>query len=370
MHCRSTTPQRSSGRSASRRRRTRVGLLGDVVVLRAAIARGAREYAGDRAERAAAAGACSSKVAARARGEARAWDLPERGSHQQDGQLVHAARPAAARRSAAGLSPPRRSIWNSPAARAARSSSRRTSVTSLPSSRSGARSGASPCSSTRCARENNWGIGDFTDLAELLRLAAGGRRGFRRHQPRACVVSVGPDAVFAVFRVEPPRAERDVHRRRERCSKCRARGARRRSWRDSGFRARLAKARAATHVDYPAVASLKMPVLQAAFERFRTEHLARHTARAAACREFLRERGEAMRLHTLFDAIDRHLRRHQGTGAGLAQLAARNIASPDGEAVRRFAQRTCRRGGFPWLPAVARRRAVRRGAQARARARV
>src|SRR5678815_410122 len=73
---------------------------------------------------------------------------------------------------------------------------------------------------------------------------------------------------------------------------------------DPGFRARLAKVRATTQVDYAAVASLKMPVLEAAFERFRTEHLGRHTTRAAACRAFLRERGEPMRLHTLFDAID------------------------------------------------------------------
>ena len=90
---------------------------------------------------------------------------------------------------------------------------------------------------------------------------------------------------------------------------------------DPGFRARLAQVRAATHVDYAAVASLKMPVLRAAFERFRTEHLARHTARAAACRAFQRERGEAMRLHTLFDAIDGHLRRQSRHRRRLAQLA-------------------------------------------------
>ena len=137
-----------------------------------------------------------------------------------------------------------------------------------------------------------------------------------------------------------------------RCSKCRARAARRPSWRIPGFRARLAKVRAATQVDYAAVASLKMPVLQAAFERFRDEHLARHTARAAACRAFLRERGEPMRLHTLFDAIDGYLRRHHGTGGGLAQLAGG--VSPSGQRrgapLRRDARR---RGGLSRLPAMA-----------------
>ena len=90
-------------------------------------------------------------------------------------------------------------------------------------------------------------------------------------------------------------------------------------------------------MDYPAVASLKMTVLRAAFERFRTEHLARHTARAAACRAFQRERGEAMRLHTLFDAIDGHFRRHHGTGAGWHNWPE-DYHAPGGEAVRRFAQ--------------------------------
>ena len=42
----------------------------------------------------------------------------------------------------------------------------------------------------------------------------GRRRRLRRHQSRARAVSVGPDAVLAVFGVEPSRAERDVHRRR------------------------------------------------------------------------------------------------------------------------------------------------------------
>jgi 4-alpha-glucanotransferase len=106
---------------------------------------------------------------------------------------------------------------------------------------------------------------------------------------------------------------------------------------DPGFRARLTRLREASHVDYPAVASLKMSVLQAAYERFRDEHLARHTARAAACRAFLRERGEPMRLHTLFDALDGHLRRHYGTAAGWHNWPE-EYRRPDAPAVRRFAE--------------------------------
>jgi len=95
--------------------------------------------------------------------------------------------------------------------------------------------------------------------------------------------------------------------------------------------------RATTQVDYAAVASLKMPVLEAAFERFRTEHLGRHTTRAAACRAFLRERGEPMRLHTLFDAIDGYLRRTHGTGAGWHNWPE-EYRHPSNAAVKRFAE--------------------------------
>jgi 4-alpha-glucanotransferase len=78
-------------------------------------------------------------------------------------------------------------------------------------------------------------------------------------------------------------------------------------------------------------------VLQAAFDRFRDEHLSRHTPRAIAMRAFLRERGEPMRLHTLFDAIDTWLRRNKGTSAGWHNWPE-EYRRPDSEAVRRFAE--------------------------------
>jgi 4-alpha-glucanotransferase len=183
--------------------------------------------------------------------------------------------------------------------------------------------------------DHNWGIGDFTDLAELLRFAAKAGAGF-----------VGISPVHALFPSDPglysPYSASSRHALNvmfiDVASVLEVQGSRRAQaiMGDAGFKARLAKVRAAKHIDYSAVASLKMPVLQAAFERFRTEHLARHTARATACQEFLRERGEAMRLHTLFDAIDMHLRQRQGTGAGWHNWP-KEYHSPDSEAVKKFA---------------------------------
>jgi 4-alpha-glucanotransferase len=183
--------------------------------------------------------------------------------------------------------------------------------------------------------DHNWGIGDFTDLAEVLRLAAGAGAGF-----------VGISPVHALFPSDPtlysPYSASSRHAINvmfiDVASVLEVQGSRRAQaiMGDAGFKTRLEQVRAAKHIDYAAVASLKMPVLQAAFERFRTEHLARHTARAAACLEFLKERGEAMRLHTLFDAIDVHMRRRQGTGAGWHNWP-KEYHSPDSEAVKKFA---------------------------------
>lgn len=184
--------------------------------------------------------------------------------------------------------------------------------------------------------ENNWGIGDFSDLAELLRLASAAGAGF-----------IGISPVHALFPSDPtlfsPYSAASRHALNimfiDVATVLEVQGSRRAQaiMADPGFRARLTQVRAATQVDYPAVASLKMTVLRAAFERFRTEHLTRHTARAAACRAFQRERGEPMRLHTLFDAIDGHLRRHHGTGAGWHNWPE-EYRAPGGEAARRFAQ--------------------------------
>ncbi|MEJ0084147.1 MAG: 4-alpha-glucanotransferase [Pseudomonadota bacterium] len=183
--------------------------------------------------------------------------------------------------------------------------------------------------------ENNWGIGDFTDLAELLRLAAATGAGF-----------VGISPVHALFFSDPtlysPYSASSRHALNvmfiDVSAVLEVQGSRRAQaiMSDAGFRGRLAAVRAATHVDYPAVASLKVAVLEAAFERFRTEHLARNSARAAACRNFLRERGEPLRLHTLFDALDTWLRRTLGSGAGWHNWPA-EYRDPGSEAVRRFA---------------------------------
>jgi 4-alpha-glucanotransferase len=65
-------------------------------------------------------------------------------------------------------------------------------------------------------------------------------------------------------------------------------------------------------VDYPGVASAKMPVLRTLFRHFRREHLARDSQRGALFKAYVAGRGESLRLQALHDAIDENLRAQGG----------------------------------------------------------
>jgi 4-alpha-glucanotransferase len=311
-----------------------VGLVGDVVVLRngarvarintPAIERNALlhwrvelEGGGERA------------------GDIRAWDLPERGSWQRDGSWyvlrdlalpedlplgyhrLHLELEFAGSESCPLIVTPDRCHEPAKLAQGARLWGVAVQLYTLRSA-------------------TNWGIGDFTDLREVLRMAAAAGADF-----------VGTSPVHALFPSDPmlysPYSASSRHALNvmfiDVAAVPEAKGSRRAQamLTDPAFRARLARVREATQVDYAGVASLKMPVLRAAFERFRDEHLARHTPRAAACRAFLRERGEPMRLHILFDALDGYLRRTHGSGAGWHNWP-QEYRHPDSPAVRRFAE--------------------------------
>lgn len=104
------------------------------------------------------------------------------------------------------------------------------------------------------------------------------------------------------------------------------------------FQNALAAARAAELVDYPAVARLKLPVLEALHAAFRAHHLGGDgpTARGVAFRAFLAEMGEALQRHALFDALHEHF---YSTDAGCWSWQAwpEGYRSPEGPAVAAFA---------------------------------
>ena len=182
--------------------------------------------------------------------------------------------------------------------------------------------------------ESNWGVGDFSDLAEVLELAAAAGADF-----------VGINPVHALFPSDPmsysPYSASSRHALnvlyidvtavpevRESAEAQALMGT-------ATFKKLLAQVRAATQVEYANVSALKLPVLESAFAVFR-RHLAANTPRATAYREFLAQGGAALQAHALFDALDWHFRKKHGAAAGWHNWPA-EYQNPNSEAVRRFA---------------------------------
>jgi 4-alpha-glucanotransferase len=182
--------------------------------------------------------------------------------------------------------------------------------------------------------EHNWGIGDFSDLAELLRLAAARGAGFIGVSPLHALFPSDP-LLFSPYSASSRHALNVMFIDVNAVPDVRASARAQVMIGDPAFRAQLAKVRAASQVDYGGVAALKLPVLEAGFHLFKEVHLDNHTPRASLFRDFLRERGEPLRLHALFDALDSHFRRTLGTGAGWHNWP-QAYHDPRSEAVREF----------------------------------
>lgn len=148
----------------------------------------------------------------------------------------------------------------------------------------------------------NWGIGDFTDLHQIVEDCS---------HAGASIIGLNP--LHAMFPHNPPHASPyspssrlylnilyiDVEAIPEfaECEPVRQRVA------ASEFQARLQALRAVESVDYPGVAAMKRPILEELFEHFRTQHAARNTDRARAFSTFRGREGEALHRHTLHEAL-------------------------------------------------------------------
>ncbi len=119
----------------------------------------------------------------------------------------------------------------------------------------------------------NWGIGDFTDLRNLVDHDRRCRRRHRRRQSAACTLSGQPDAYQPLQPVEPKRPERALHRCRGRARISRMRRRRKSLVAAPPFQARLRCLRAEELVNYPAVAAAKREVLELLYRHFREQHL-------------------------------------------------------------------------------------------------
>ena len=182
----------------------------------------------------------------------------------------------------------------------------------------------------------NWGMGDFTDLSKLVEIAA---------DSGASVVGVNP--LHALFPHAPEHASPYSPSSRlllnvlyidpERIAdftECNAAGERaeNRSFQDT-----LRALRRTELVDYTRVAGLKRQVLELLYASFRERHLAGGTERARAFRAFQHAGGMALRLGSLFYALQDELYARDKSAWGW-RAWPHEYRDPDSPAVEQFAR--------------------------------
>lgn len=182
----------------------------------------------------------------------------------------------------------------------------------------------------------NWGMGDYADLGALMEewSARGASiagmsplHALYPHNPSHCSPYSPSSRLFKNVLYLAVDAMEDFVE----CAQAQA------QVNESAFQARLQQLRASLFVDYPGVAAQKFAVLETLYDWFRRTHLAAHSDRARAFRDFQNAGGETLRRHTLFEALQEHFHRQDANiwGWPVWPAAYRN---PEGLAVRQFAE--------------------------------
>ena len=188
---------------------------------------------------------------------------------------------------------------------------------------------------------NNWGIGDFTDLASLSRITAGFggsavginplRALFPPHPERASPYSPSSRLFLNPFYI-------DVTREPEFQESPEIRAIAE----SDGFGERLTRARDASHVDYPLVGAIKLGVLERMYDVFAERHPpgSGDDPRRADFDAFVKEGGEPLRRFSLFQALNEHF-----DGRPWDQWPG-DYRRPDSDCSGNFARANQRRLGF------------------------
>ena len=175
----------------------------------------------------------------------------------------------------------------------------------------------------------NWGIGDFTDLRELVAIAAHLGAGM-----------VGINPLHALFPDQPEQASPYSPSNRaavnvlyldvEAVEDFSEAVAVQTLVKLAAFQSRLQALRAGELVDYAGVARIKFEILGMLYRHFREHHLARDSARARAFRAFQAQADHALRVNAVFDALQAHFHARDPSVAGWRQWpeAFRDPAAP------------------------------------------
>jgi len=181
----------------------------------------------------------------------------------------------------------------------------------------------------------NWGMGDFTDLHNLVRLSAqqGGRivglnplhELFPHNPSHASPYSPSSRSFLNIFYIDVESIQDFFESKTARALVS-----------SPGFQAELSSLRAGKFVDYSRVADSKMRVLEILYRHFCDYHMKNGTAREKEFREFQRLGGEALERQALFEALQEHFQQQDPDISGWPAWPEA-YGSPQSEAVKSFA---------------------------------
>ncbi|KPN73106.1 1,4-alpha-glucan branching protein GlgB [Neisseria sp. 74A18] len=184
---------------------------------------------------------------------------------------------------------------------------------------------------------HNWGIGDYSDLARMMAFAGGQGVDF-----------IGINPLHALFTARPDYASpyspssrvwlNALYLDAAKVIETMPFAARARAWLESGHtRARIAAVRETETVDYAAVWALKKEALLLVFEAFENERGPSAKPFQTAFEQFAAEKGEGLYGFALFEALDNHYARRDGTEVGWTAWPS-EFHDPHAEAVEAFAR--------------------------------
>ncbi|HEX6573299.1 MAG TPA: 4-alpha-glucanotransferase, partial [Steroidobacteraceae bacterium] len=153
----------------------------------------------------------------------------------------------------------------------------------------------------------NWGIGDFADLEQVVRRCALHGASFVGLNPLHALFPSNP-AHFSPYSPSTRHFLNVLYIAVPRIPEYRECVEAQQQAESAEFRTEVDRLRATVNVDYRGVTRLKLPLLRTVYEHFVRRHLAGATPRAEAFRKYRDERGDTLRLHALHDAISDHLR--------------------------------------------------------------
>lgn len=177
----------------------------------------------------------------------------------------------------------------------------------------------------------NWGIGDFTDIEQLIDLTADIGGDFVGLSPLHALYPTSPNQCnpfspsnrfFSNFLfIDPDRV-----------------GERHGSFTDQPWAAALSQCRAMEAIDYDTVARLKREAMLAGYRNFHQNHLASHSEQANQFRLFKEKGGSTLYNHALYEALQDFFSDSDPSVRGWRQWPPQ-FHHPESQAVKQFAHR-------------------------------